>query len=275
MVSKKIETEFRDQGRWNDVIGREGLAQVDQDPRSFTMSQFKFNARVKDMLGRLDDVQGKSILELGCGKGMISVVLAGRGAQTTGIDIGPDLIVLAKELARINKVECDFQVSSVDSLPFPDESFDHVVGSAIMHHLPRQAVQTSIAEAFRVLRPGGTLMLSEPIENSRIFEFLQNLVPVGTPGRPNHRPSLLQREKWREFLKNADDRAMRNSEFTDAAKPFASIEFTYYGMLSRLGRIIRVPSVRSALGFVDKFLTHDFSPIKKLSQSVLVTFCKA
>lgn len=274
MVTKQINNKFQEQKRWNDVIGREGLERMRRDPTSYDASKFKYNLRVTHMLKQLDNIQGKTILDLGCGKGIISVTLAMRGANVSGIDIGPDLISLANELANINNVECDFHVGSIDKLPFPDNSFDHVVGSAIMHHLPRYAVQDSIAEAYRVLKPGGTLMLSEPIENSRLFEFLQNLIPVGTPGRPNRRPSILQRKLWKEFLENADDRAMQISEFKSAAKPFALFEYKYFGMTARLARIIPAKAAKQFFDFIDKFLTHKLSPLRWFSRSVLVTYRK-
>ncbi len=181
---------------------------------------------------------------------------------------------MAQSVAQVNEVECEFVVGSIDALPFPDESFDVVVGSAILHHLPRQGVVDALGEAYRVLRPGGRALFIEPIENSRLFDLAQNLLPVGKPGTPRYRPSVLQRAQWKAYLEAADDRSLSNAELMAARGRFPGVDFSYYGWLARLERVFHNAEVRKVLARMDVFLTHPNSPVRKLSQTTLVTYWK-
>jgi hypothetical protein len=108
----------------------------------------------------------------------------------------------------------------------------------------------------------------ESIENSKTFDFMQNLVPVGD------RPSILKREKWKKHLKQADDRTLTNKELISSKDRFNEIEFKYYGLLIRLKRLFPNPAFKNVLTTIDTFLTHRYSPFKGLSQKVLVKYKK-
>src|SRR5712671_867567 len=90
---------------------------------------------IRPAVESLGDLHGKHILDLGCGHGMATAVLARRGAIVTAMDLSSGYIEEAKRRARANEVVADFVVGDAETLPFADESFDAVWGCAILHHL--------------------------------------------------------------------------------------------------------------------------------------------
>ena len=80
---------------------------------------------------RLENIEGKHILDCCCGHGFASVKCAKRGARVTGIDISSGMIELAKKNAAFNSVadRTDFRVMSAQEMNFKDEEFDYVIGN--------------------------------------------------------------------------------------------------------------------------------------------------
>ena len=263
---------YLDQSRWNADHGTLNLDEIKKEPDAFFVDLEALAQHKKDIINLLGDTTGKRILELGSGRGEFSVALAKCGAEVVGVDVGEDLVKLGREVAKVNNVECEFVCASIDDLGLPTDSFDYVVGNAILHHLSEEGVVNSIKEAKRVLKPDGEALFFEPIENSRIFDFIQNLFPAGVPGTRIYRPSIINRKQWADYLSRVDDRTMTNRELVQAKGDFEKVEFKYYGLVVRLYRLFRNASFRKFLVNVDKALTHPLSPVKKLSRSVLVTY---
>lgn len=280
---KKVKKEFQCQSKWNNVYGKANLLKMKEKPEQFLIDKNDIGKLLKikhDLVKAMlkgnassNELKNLKILELGSGRGEFSILLTKMGGDVTGIDIGIDLVDLSKQTAKLNKVICDFIVGSIDQLPFDDCTFDFVVGNAILHHLPEKGIKDTLSEAYRVLKHGGQALFTEPLENSKLFDFIQNLIPVGK-GTPQNRPSILQHKEWKKYLQEADDRALTNKELVSAKGEFDSISFTYYGFLSRLVRLFRNVRFRKLLSKIDVLLTHRFSPIKKLSQSGLVIYKK-
>jgi len=100
---------------------------------------------------------GKKILEVGCGTGIYTEKLAKTDADIIAIDISPDLLAQARDKIKSPKVS--FLESDLENLPFSDENFDAVVGVSILHHVN---VIMALKEIRRVLKPGGSIVFSEP-----------------------------------------------------------------------------------------------------------------
>ena len=102
------------------------------------------------------------VLELGAGTGFLTInlALAGclDGAELTVTDISSGMLDVCVENGRRHGVTLQPQPGDAEALPFPDASFDLVLGHAFLHHLPDPAA--ALAEAHRVLVPGGTLVIA-------------------------------------------------------------------------------------------------------------------
>ncbi|MGW5384699.1 class I SAM-dependent methyltransferase [Nocardia sp. NPDC003963] len=102
------------------------------------------------------DVAGKRILDVGCGPGLLFAALRDRGAVPTGIDSSVRMLEHAR---RRLGVDADLRLADLaDPLPFPDDTFDDVIASLVLHYL--QDWRPALAELRRVLRPDGRLIVS-------------------------------------------------------------------------------------------------------------------
>jgi SAM-dependent methyltransferase len=101
----------------------------------------------------------RSVLEIGCGGGDFCVWMADRGASRV---IGEDVskVAVAHSASQHSRPGLAFDVGDIENIAHPDESFDLVVSCETIEHVPTP--RRAIAELARVLRPGGTLLLSAP-----------------------------------------------------------------------------------------------------------------
>jgi ubiquinone/menaquinone biosynthesis C-methylase UbiE len=76
-----------------------------------------------------------------------------------GIDLGPKQIARARSKAGRASIPIDFQVGVIERLAFPDQSFDVVLSTLMMHHLPDDLKRLGLAEMARMLKPGGRLVI--------------------------------------------------------------------------------------------------------------------
>lgn len=123
----------------------------------------------------LGDLEGKHVLEMGCGLGSLSLLLAKSGARLTAFDISAGSIEVAKQRAVAAGVadRIRFDVRPAEQLPYEDESFDIVFGKAVLHHLD---APTAHPHLFRLLRPGGKAAFSEPMGMNPILNFVREYV---------------------------------------------------------------------------------------------------
>jgi SAM-dependent methyltransferase/DNA-binding SARP family transcriptional activator len=105
---------------------------------------------------------GETVLDVGCGTGTLALIAKRRVGATdsvSGIDPSVQMIARARRKAARRGLAIDFQVGVVERLAFPDQSFDVVLSSFMMHQLPDGLKRQGLAEIVRVLKPGGRLLV--------------------------------------------------------------------------------------------------------------------
>lgn len=100
-----------------------------------------------------DAAQGKRVLEIGVGLGTDFVRFARAGAIATGVDLTEHAVQLVRQRLALEGLEGSVQTADAENLPFEEGSFDLVYSWGVLHHTPDTG--RAIAEAIRVLRPGG------------------------------------------------------------------------------------------------------------------------
>ncbi len=127
------------------------------------------------------------MLEIGPGPGAATEWLRTRVRQLTVLEIDEDAAERLKSRFASGGVEVT--LGDATNLPFPDESFDAVGSFTMLHHVPTPSLQNRIlAEAFRVLRPGGLLIGSDSLASDDLHHF-----HVGDIYNPVDPASLLTR----------------------------------------------------------------------------------
>jgi ubiquinone/menaquinone biosynthesis C-methylase UbiE len=129
-------------------------------------------AKVEKALGCAPGHYARS-LEIGAGTGYFTLNLlrAGLIGEATCSDISPGMLAALKDNARSLGLEVRTEPADAERLPFADESFDLVLGHAVLHHIPD--LPRAFAEFERVLAPGGTLLFAG--EPSRYGDRLANV----------------------------------------------------------------------------------------------------
>jgi ubiquinone/menaquinone biosynthesis C-methylase UbiE len=102
------------------------------------------------------------VLEVAIGTGR-NLPFYPKEVRLTGVDLSPAMLEVARARARELGVEADLRVDDAQALPFPDESFDTVVITLSLCTIPDD--REAVAEASRVLRPGGRLLLLEHVRS--------------------------------------------------------------------------------------------------------------
>jgi 2-polyprenyl-3-methyl-5-hydroxy-6-metoxy-1,4-benzoquinol methylase len=111
------------------------------------------------VLKLLGDVVGLRVLDAGCGDGVLSLTLAERGGQVTGVDADPEMLAAARARIAGAGMDVAFIQGELGGLPFADDAFDVVVAVTVLCFVPDAEV--ALAELARVVRPGGRLVIAE------------------------------------------------------------------------------------------------------------------
>ncbi len=118
-----------------------------------------FYRGIADDVAAVASADGR-ILEIGCGPGHLSIELASRGLDVTGLDLDPAMIEWARANAQRQEgrhLRPSFDVGDAASLPYPDDSFDLVLSTLSLHHWADLAA--ALTEIARVLHPAGRALI--------------------------------------------------------------------------------------------------------------------
>jgi ubiquinone/menaquinone biosynthesis C-methylase UbiE len=107
---------------------------------------------------------GEQVLDVGCGTGTLATEVqsrVGREGRVAGVDPGTQQIARARSKAARRHVPIEFQIGVIEHLAFPDQTFDVVLSTSMMHHVPDDLKRQGLAEIARVLKPGGRLVIAD------------------------------------------------------------------------------------------------------------------
>ena len=138
----------------------------------------------------------KQALEIGCGTGVFSRLLAQRAEKVLAIDLSPQMIRLAQERSKLC-TNIDFVIGDAMSYPFPDNQFDCIATLTTIHHLP---IETILRKVRRVLKPNGVFVCLDLYQRSSLTDlFFDGLAyPLSPPLRLIKTGRLLPSRELRE-----------------------------------------------------------------------------
>jgi 2-polyprenyl-3-methyl-5-hydroxy-6-metoxy-1,4-benzoquinol methylase len=116
---------------------------------------------------------GKKVLDLGCGSGVLSVVLAKNGAKVTAADLTENATKMTQRNAKLQKLNINVVRTDAENLAFADNSFDYVLSWGVLHHT--ENTERAFAEVSRALKPNGTGLVMV-YHKSSIFYYIKGSI---------------------------------------------------------------------------------------------------
>lgn len=184
---------------------------------------------------RTGTLSGRSVLDVGCGGGILSEAMARRGADVTGLDLSQDAIAAAKQHALETGVEVVYQQRDVESLAGESPgAFDRVTCLEMLEHVPEPGAV--VAACARLLRPGGDLIVSTINRNTKSWffailgaEYVLHMLPRGThQWRRFIRPSEMDRYCRHAALETRDTRGLTYNPLTGSFRLGQDIDVNYF-----------------------------------------------
>lgn len=156
------------------------------------------------------------VLELGVGTGRLARKLARRGARVTGIDISEVAVRQNRRwAARRGIPDARFELMDVEHLDLPDDAFDLVFATGVLHHADPAAV---LAESARVLRPSGSALFYEPLGHNPLINWYRRRTPA---------------------MRTVDERPLLVHDVAAARDHFQDVHPTYHHLLTLLATPLR------------------------------------
>jgi ubiquinone/menaquinone biosynthesis C-methylase UbiE len=138
------------------------------DLMGWFLDTFLFRGQVRELRNRAATMArlhpGEAVLDVGCGTGTLALEAkrhVGQAGRVAGVDPSQEQIARAHAKAARRHLPIDFQIGVIEQLPFPDQTFDVVFSTLMMHHLPASLKRQGLAEIARVLKPGGRLVIAD------------------------------------------------------------------------------------------------------------------
>jgi len=131
------------------------------------------NCPETELIDELLQLDGKQIIELGCGRAEITRWLATSGPARSVLATEVDAVQHEKNLHLDDLPNVTFTMAGAEMIPAPDASADFVFMFKSLHHVPLELMDSAFAEIHRVLKPGGLAWISEPVFAGDFNEILR------------------------------------------------------------------------------------------------------
>jgi ubiquinone/menaquinone biosynthesis C-methylase UbiE len=178
---------------------------------------------------------GKKVLDVGSGNGYVLSKYAKEGAEVYGVDITSAAIALCQQRFALLDLHGHFEVANAERLPFEDETFDCVCSMGVLHHTPDTAA--AVAEIFRVLKPGGRLIVMFYHRDSMLYRVTFPLL------RMVHGKSMQQLVNEVDGVGNPKGQVYSRAELRRLLSRFQNLELfagvlQTWMLLPRVGRFV-------------------------------------
>jgi SAM-dependent methyltransferase len=200
---------------------------------------------IRPAFQRLGSIDGRRVLDLGCGHGMAAVVLARGGAHVTALDVSGGYLTEATWRAHANAVAIDFVQADAEKLPFANGTFDRVWGNAVLHHLDRGDAAREVA---RVLRPDGIAVFCEPWGENPLLNWSRN--------RRHHTP---------------DEEPLRRRDLRILGDAFGTVDVASFQLLGMARRFLGQGRIGRSLDWCDEKLMSWLPAFRRYCRYVVVT----
>jgi SAM-dependent methyltransferase len=232
-----------------DVIKAELAWHEEESHRRHTLDAFlydppAFDAVVKESIAFLAPQAGEVVLDLGCGEGKETLVLAQHGCGVVAVDLSPMQLNRARERVEqaLPAAKVWYVQANAEELPFRAGAFRAIHAKAVLHHLD---MDSGAAEIGRLLQPGGRAALAEPLRRHPLFRAARRLTPR---------------------LRTMDERPLEAEELVAFGRRFALSQTAWFFLLTLLAYPWRVLPrgeplfrlVQRVLHQVDKLLLRFF-----------------
>lgn len=150
----------------------------------------------------LGNLSGKSVLDVGCGEGGDSVLLAKLGGRVTGVDVSPGAIEVAEKRAMASRVSDStrFYCTPIESCTLETGTFDVIWCHAIFHHLI-PSLHPVMQKLIDLAAPNALMVINEPINLNRTLRRIRQWVPIHTEATPDERPlEIAELHVLREYI---------------------------------------------------------------------------
>lgn len=209
----------------------------------------------KYLFGFLGPIQGKTILDAGCGYNLSPIYLArGGAAQVFAVEVSPNAVKYIRQLAADYGVDdrVTAEVCAIENLYLEDEQIDLAYGGAVLHHLELSVAGREIS---RVLKPGGRAGFHDPLGQNPFLEFARDYLPY--PGK--------NKEK-------GTDHPLTFARCEEFGRQFSHYEYRAFGLAAMLaipfhGR--RGSGLARALDRVDGLVLNAVPQLHRFCRSVV------
>ena len=209
---------------------------------------------------------GQRLLEFGCGIGIAAVRFAALGYRVDGFDLSQANLDIATQLAGRHQLNdrCFFAPMAAEALDYADDTFDLLTGIDILHHVD---IPRAIAEARRVLKPGGVAIFKEHVEAPFVDTIRQSAAVR----------QLVPTEASLDDHITEDERKLTTDDLDLIDRHFDRVETQRFTLVSRLDRLAPRSSdtLRGRLQRLDHRLMRSCPALQRFAGTVVLTCHKS